>query len=141
MLSLLFSWTWFHYVVDGDKVLCLTCKQAADEKKLVATNSEPAYIKNGYSNWRDAVLNFTKHENSICQIDAVLKMVTTPKRMDDVRELLWKEKVLQFEACIIYANFQQCQSKNTQRPQERKDLPLNDDGAGKADLPNDASCT
>ena len=71
--------------------VCHICKQAADEKKLVATNSEPAYIKNGYSNWKDAVLNFTKHENSICQKDAVLKMVTAPKSIYDVGELLSKE--------------------------------------------------
>lgn len=49
---------------------------------------ELTYISRGYSNWKDATTNFMKHEQSKCHIDAVLKIVTIPKSMGDVQEML-----------------------------------------------------
>ena len=46
------------------------------------------YISNGYTNWKDAINNFTPHEKSKCRAESVLKMVTVPKTMQDVGECL-----------------------------------------------------
>ena len=90
---------WLHYVVDGDKVLCFTCKKAHDEKKLLAHNAEPSFIQKGYTNWKDATNNFRKHEQSKCHADAVLKTVTAPKTMPDVGEMLWSQHAKEKAEC------------------------------------------
>ena len=77
-----------HYVENGDKVFCYICAKAYNEKKLSASSVESAYIIIGYTNWKDAINNFSQHERSKCHTDSVLKIVTVPKTMKDVGECL-----------------------------------------------------
>ena len=73
---------------NGDKAFCYICTKAFTEKKLSASCKELTYISNGYTNWKDAINNFTQHEKSKCHAESVLKIVTVPKTMKDVGECL-----------------------------------------------------
>uniref|UniRef100_H3ANI8 DUF4371 domain-containing protein n=1 Tax=Latimeria chalumnae TaxID=7897 RepID=H3ANI8_LATCH len=42
----------------------------------------------GYSNWKDACVNFKKHELSNCHEDSVFKVVTVPKSFRDIGKCL-----------------------------------------------------
>lgn len=57
------------------------------------SNIELTYISHGYTNWKDATTNFTKHERSKCHTDAVLKMVTVPWSMGDVQDMLSAQSI------------------------------------------------
>ena len=49
---------------------------------------EKTFISTGFSNWKDAIAKFTKHEGSRCHKDAILKTITLPATTKDVSELL-----------------------------------------------------
>ena len=78
---------------NGEKVFCYICTKAYNEKKLSASSVESAYITNGYTNWKDAINIFNQHERSKCHADSVLKVVTVPRCMKDVRECLSSQHV------------------------------------------------
>ena len=73
---------------NGDKAFYYICTKVFTEKKLSAFCKELTYISNGYTNWKDAINNFTLHEKSKCHAESVLKIVTVPKTMKDVGECL-----------------------------------------------------
>jgi len=73
---------------NGDNVFCYICTKAHDKKELSASSIESAYTTNGYTNWKDAINNFTQHERSKCHADTLLKMVTVLKAMKDIGECL-----------------------------------------------------
>lgn len=87
MLYVTNRWSWLHYVESDDKVFCHTCVKAHKEKKLSASCVEPSFISTGYTNWKDATVNFAKHEKSKCHADALFTTVTAP-RMGDIGESL-----------------------------------------------------
>ena len=45
----------------------------------------------GFSNWKEGVVKFNKHEGSCCHKDAILSTVTLPAATDDVTELLFTQ--------------------------------------------------
>ena len=49
---------------------------------------ESTFISTGFSNWKDAVAKFSKHEGSRCHKDSILHTVTLPATTSDVSELL-----------------------------------------------------
>ena len=49
---------------------------------------EQTFISTGFSNWKDAIAKFTKHESSQCHKESVLKTVTLPATTSDVSEML-----------------------------------------------------
>ena len=80
-------WPWLHFCEQQDLTLffmhqCLP-KQSASGSSLL----EKSYISAGFSNWKDTVAKFTKHEGSHCHKDAVLARITLPPTTKDISEL------------------------------------------------------
>ena len=87
-----------------DKVYCHTCVKAYKEKKLVAPNLEWSFISHGYTNWKDATVNFAKHEQSTCHEDAALKILSAGKTIPDVGESLSSQHAVEKEerrVCLL----------------------------------------
>ena len=83
------KWSWLHYLEDQDIVLCFTCARAHAENKLQwSSNADFAFVKKGFSNWKDATGKFGIHTASKCHKEAVLKLVTLPSTTKDVGESL-----------------------------------------------------
>ena len=83
------KWSWLHYLEDQDIVLCFTCARAHAENKLQwSSNADFAFVKKGFSNWKDATGKFGIHAASKCHKEAVLKLVTLPSTTKDVGESL-----------------------------------------------------
>ncbi len=85
------TWPWLHYVEEQDKVLCHTCARAFHLKQISSTKIETSFIKDGYSNWKDATTKssgFTKHQNSDCHRESVERLISLPDTIRDVGEHL-----------------------------------------------------
>lgn len=75
------KYPWLHYDAAVEGVLCFYCAKAAALKiSSLATKSEPAFISEGFSNWKKALSRFDSHENSGCHRFSMqqLKQVSTP---------------------------------------------------------------
>ena len=89
-------WPWLHYNEDNDTVLCFTCLKADQQKKLQwSSNSDAAFIKRGFSSWKDASRKFNNHQKSKTHEEAVLKVVTLPATATDVAESLSSQHALE----------------------------------------------
>ena len=66
----------------------VVCVKAYKEKKLSASCLEPTFISTGYTNWKDATVNFANHEKSKCHADSLFTTVTAPSTMPDIGESL-----------------------------------------------------
>ena len=64
------------------------CGKAEQEGKLKASSNDQAFLQKGFSNWKDAVECFRRHEQSRCHMDAVQVMVVLPKSVRDFGEAL-----------------------------------------------------
>ena len=56
--------------------------------RLIAGNIDGAFISTGFSNWKDAIISFRKHECSNCHKEALEKMVTLAATTRDIDEML-----------------------------------------------------
>lgn len=56
---------------------------------------EKSFISTGYSNWKDAVSKFTKHQSSRCHQESVLKTVTLPSTTGNVGIMLCSQLATQ----------------------------------------------
>lgn len=82
-------WPWIHYNADRDLAFCYSCITAYQNNLLQSAHClESTFISTGFSNWKDAVAKFSKHEGSCCHKDAVLHTVTLPATTSNVSELL-----------------------------------------------------
>lgn len=68
------QYTWLHYSEDGDKAFCYLCMQGQTRKLITETKAEQAFVKIGFTNWKDATRAFTKHERSDSHKEAVLRL-------------------------------------------------------------------
>jgi hypothetical protein len=61
------KYKWLHYVPSLQGVPCFTCAKA-DRLHLVdlANKRDPAFITNGFRNWKKALERFRSHESSQC---------------------------------------------------------------------------
>lgn len=61
------KYKWLHYVPSLQGVLCFTCAKA-EKLKLVdlANKRDPAFIVNGFRNWKKSLECFRSHESSQC---------------------------------------------------------------------------
>ena len=82
---------WLSYDVNLDKVFCFHCSKAFKEKKIFGKNFEPAFISNGYNNWKKAIEKFRLHEKSDCHKESFQKIVSLESEVKDVGELLSHE--------------------------------------------------
>lgn len=82
-------WSWLHYDEDRDLAFCFVCVVAYQKNLLQSAHCfEQAFISTGFSNWKDAIAKFSKHEVSRCHKDSMLKTITLPATTRDVGELL-----------------------------------------------------
>ena len=84
------SWPWLTYEESEDKVYCFTCITAARQHQVLHKRGDPAFVRNGFSNWKDATVSFRKHEASAVHTDAV-QATLAPKTCPDVAEMLSSE--------------------------------------------------
>ena len=82
------SWRWLHYDEANDIVLCHTCVQALDQRKVRSNLGDAAFLTKGYCNWKDATIAFRKHESSAFHKEAVEMMMTLPATTRNVGEML-----------------------------------------------------
>ena len=71
-------WPWLHYDEDRDLAFCLVCVVAYNSHLHSIPCLEQTFISTGFSNWKDVIAKFTKHESSQCHKESVLKTVTLP---------------------------------------------------------------
>ena len=75
------DYTWLHYDLEKDHVFCFYCMK--HESKLTAEkNKDPAYITNGFKNWKKAPECFKDHQNSKCHRGATTFEVIVPSCND-----------------------------------------------------------
>ncbi|XP_011404916.1 PREDICTED: uncharacterized protein LOC105313302 [Amphimedon queenslandica] len=85
------KWKWLHYLEESDSVICFTCAQAVEEKKLRNPRMETTFVVSGFTNWKDATASFRKHEASDCHQAATEIMLSLPQKVQDVGEMLSSE--------------------------------------------------
>ncbi len=98
-------WTWIHYDEDHDLAYCYLCTKAYKEGKFISCSRlEYTYISKGYSNWKDATVNFAAHDKSSCHKEAILKVVTLPATTRNIGEQLcrqYSEQLLERRQCLL----------------------------------------
>ena len=82
------KFAWLHYDESNDLAFCHLCSRAETEGKLKAKTKDDAFVCKGFSNWKDAMEGFRRHEKSKCHADAVQVMVVLPRSTLDVGEAL-----------------------------------------------------
>ena len=65
------QFTWLHYNESTDSAFCWYCKKATATGQLKSSKREDAFINRGYTNWKNAIAAFRKHEQSDCHKEAV----------------------------------------------------------------------
>ena len=89
------KWPFLHYDEVADHVFCHTCMKAFKEKKMKSTKkADPAFVINGYCNWKDATVGFRNHEVSGCHREAVEVIITLPSTTMNIGAQYIKEKEL-----------------------------------------------
>ena len=84
------NWRWLHYQANTDTVFCHTCCKALKTKKVDLTkgNWEASFIVNGFSNWKDSMRIFKKHDASDVYKHAIEKLHILPRTTRDIGESL-----------------------------------------------------
>ena len=88
-----------HHDERRDAVCCHTCLKALQNGMLSSPNADPAFTKNGFSNWKNAMeknKGFQKHESSDSHMEAVAKYDTTLATVTgDIGDLLSERHALE----------------------------------------------
>ena len=74
--------------MSADAAFCHICAKAEEEGKLKANSKNSAFLRRGFSNWKDVTEGFHHYEQSKCHQDAVQVMIVLRKSTHDVGELL-----------------------------------------------------
>ena len=73
---------WLHYNVEKDAAFCYVCMRASlEEKFLISTKREKAFISTGFNCWRDGTISFKKHQSTLCHREAVEAVISLPKEI------------------------------------------------------------
>ena len=73
-----------------DKVFCDICQSCSKYDLFrFSTKKDDAFISSGYDNWKHTLEKFSKHDNSQCHQEAVIKLANRAK-FTNVMELLSK---------------------------------------------------
>lgn len=112
---------WIHYDAVLDAVFCFSCCKAAKQGKVKVTGvTERSFIIKGFTNWKDAIRIFVKHESCCFHKQAVMAL----SNHADVGEMLSvqhaKEKKLNREYLLKVLS--------TIRYLARQGIPLRGDG-------------
>ncbi len=74
------SWfSWLHYSETDDAAFCFICIKADKAGKLKSGTKDQAFIRRGFTNWKDGPESFRRHEESKCHKEAHEMIVTIPK--------------------------------------------------------------
>ena len=78
---------------------CHSCLKPLHSEMLTSCNADPAFTKNEYSNWKNAMQTkkgYQKHEASDSHMEAVARYVTVPATViDDIGDLLSERHALE----------------------------------------------
>ena len=91
--------------------------KAFKEKKMKSTKkADPAFVINGYFNWKDATVGFRNHEVSGCHREAVEVIITLPSTTMNIgahlsnqyiqEKELNRKMLIKILSCIITRNLQ-----------------------------------
>ena len=67
---------------------CHVCWYAADQKRLIISHKDAAFIYWGFRNWKDDTVSMSRHESSDCHKEAVQGMIVRPQTVRDIGEQL-----------------------------------------------------
>ena len=79
------QFTWLHCNESTDSAFCWYCKKATATGQLKSSKREDAFINPGYTNWKNAIAAFRKHEQSDCHKEAV-ETHLLPQQCGDIAE-------------------------------------------------------
>ena len=57
---------WLYYDEAQNAAFCHVCWCAADQKKLITSHKDAAFIYRGFRNWKDSAISMSRHESSDC---------------------------------------------------------------------------
>jgi len=80
------KWKWLHYNEDDDVAFCHLCVTALVTNKIKWNKGESTFVSRGYSNWKDVIMAFKKHEGLDCHRNALEAIVTLPSQCQDIGE-------------------------------------------------------
>ena len=95
---------WLHYVEENYSVLCFFCAPQNTRGYLrTSTKKEMAFIKGGFSNWKNAIERFKEHQTSNCHKVTIEYEFTIPKTYGNVLEMSSDQikKSLQYNRCCL----------------------------------------
>ena len=73
-------------------------------KLRTARNKDPAFVIDGYCNWKKALERFREHQTSACHLLAIDSIVTLPKTCADIGSSLSDKKEVAKNRQIISRN-------------------------------------
>ena len=66
---------WLYLCGSRNKAFCFTCRRASHENLVTFSHcEEPAFTKNGFSNWKEAVQKFKQHEKCSFHTECAYKL-------------------------------------------------------------------
>ena len=71
---------------------------------IMIAGIEATFISKGFSNWKNATIKFTAHEQSNCHKEAVMKIISLPATTNDIGESLsqlHKKEKLERQQCFL----------------------------------------
>ncbi len=95
------EWKWLNWDSNKSAVLCHPCHLANKLNiKLLTHNSDPAFSKRGYSNWKDATGDFTKHESCAAHRESVTRLIHLKKGESVIAKIDSQKQKQQKEARV-----------------------------------------
>ncbi len=70
-------WSWLHYSETDDAAFCFICIKADKAGKLRSGTKDQAFIRRGFTNWKDGPESFRRHEEIKCHKEAHEEMIVT----------------------------------------------------------------
>ena len=86
------TWPLLTYDVEKDVVFCHLCIKSVQGKKLAIKRSDPSFLQWGFPYWKDAIIEFKKHESSACHKEAVEVSIVLPSACLGVGEMLSSQR-------------------------------------------------
>ena len=83
------EFSWLHYDIANDFVLCFTCNRAEASGQLFCEkNKDFAYVSEGFRSWKKAPKCFREHEQSKLYITAITYLQLIVPKCADLSEML-----------------------------------------------------
>ena len=117
-------WKWIHYDATVDAAFCFSCCKAASQRKVKLTGlTEGSFTNKGFTNWKDAIRIFAKHESSDVHKQSTMCISSNT----DIAELLSTQHAREKEQNRNYF----LKILSSIRYLARQGLPLRGDGSDK----------